>query len=211
MVSKSTTRPTRRFEVGAIVTWPVVVDAELRAGKYELRCALDPDVLASLSDDTWSVATTPPKHLVVREARTARELTTFSWKRGQQALNEGLVDEAIVNFRRARDLDPTSPGRHLNLADAYLVKGDFESAEASYTAGLDQARLKAEGPASQRLHPESRVVSRLIQGLAAVHVERGDDALARQARRQFGLGGEDEWLLGVKAQVERLRAKRVRP
>lgn len=48
--------------------------------------------------------------------------------RGFELSNKGLYNEAIEEYKKAVELDPTSSVYHNNLAFAYLIKGDYNSA-----------------------------------------------------------------------------------
>jgi len=64
--------------------------------------------------------------------------------RGKEALLSGDLDEALVQFRKARDMDVENPTVHLNLGIAFKLKGDHLSARAA----LEKARsLDKDGPA----------------------------------------------------------------
>jgi TolB-like protein/Flp pilus assembly protein TadD len=53
-----------------------------------------------------------------------------SW-RARSLAQQGRYDEAVAEARRAIDLDPLSPGRHIALAELSLQLGDYEQAIAS--------------------------------------------------------------------------------
>jgi TolB-like protein/Flp pilus assembly protein TadD len=53
-----------------------------------------------------------------------------SW-RARSLAQQGRFDEAVAEARRAIDLDPLSPGRHIALAELSLQLGDYEQAIAS--------------------------------------------------------------------------------
>ena len=53
-----------------------------------------------------------------------------SW-RARSLAQQGLFEEAVAEARRAIDLDPLSPGRHIALAELSLQLGDYEQAIAA--------------------------------------------------------------------------------
>ena len=63
--------------------------------------------------------------------------------KGKEALLAGDLDEALVAFEEAVDMDPENPLVHLNLGIALKLKGDHDTARDA----LEEAqRLDPEGP-----------------------------------------------------------------
>ncbi|HKX10380.1 MAG TPA: tetratricopeptide repeat protein [Stellaceae bacterium] len=107
----------------------------------------------------------------------------------------GRFDEAIAGFRRTIALDGPTPDRLYNLAEAYRVSGDFQSALDAYnqTLGIDPSYIDA------------------YQGAAGIAKEaaeraraRGDSASAQQMRKLaahylLGLGHAHLRVSGVAA------------
>lgn len=56
---------------------------------------------------------------------------------GEAYLEEGRLDEAVVAFQRARDLEPTAVNVYTNLGDAYQKLGLLEEAEEEFLTALE--------------------------------------------------------------------------
>ena len=65
-------------------------------------------------------------------ARHAR----FHLERGRDLLNDGLVAEAVQNFREATQLQPNDPNAHAALAGALERQGDFAQSRAEAQTAL---------------------------------------------------------------------------
>ena len=62
---------------------------------------------------------------------------------GEKYLSEEKYDEAIVALRRAIEINPNNPEAYLKLADAYIAKGDTQSAIQALELGLTRTNSEA--------------------------------------------------------------------
>ncbi|XP_062930230.1 tetratricopeptide repeat protein 16-like [Mobula hypostoma] len=63
------------------------------------------------------------------------------YEKGKTLVNMGLMEEAIISFNKALNLDPRRKEFHLRKAEAYLYIGDFQSSVLNYrmASNLDPA------------------------------------------------------------------------
>ena len=57
---------------------------------------------------------------------------------GEKYLKEENYDEAIAAFKKAIEIDPNNPEGYINLADAYLAKGDTQNAISALETGYER-------------------------------------------------------------------------
>jgi predicted O-linked N-acetylglucosamine transferase (SPINDLY family) len=115
------------------------------------------------------------------------------------AAQRGRLDEAIAGFRRTIALDGPTPDRLYNLAEAYRVSGNFQSALEAYNQALgidasyvdayrsgaamlkesvEHARAAGDGAAELRLR---RIAAHYLVGLGQANLRTNDVRAAEQA------------------------------
>jgi tetratricopeptide (TPR) repeat protein len=120
------------------------------------------------------------------------ERTTAFNNRGVIALDEGDVDAAIADFSRAQQMGDNGPMVRINLARAWMLKGDLDKAQA-----LAEQVLKESGEDKSAL---------LLLGIVEAKRDRLDAAEAR-LRRALGI---DPTLVQARSKLGEILQKRGR-
>ncbi|MBI4785495.1 MAG: tetratricopeptide repeat protein [Chloroflexi bacterium] len=78
----------------------------------------------------------PTRAVIPTSAATATPLTATHTTMGIQYAKEGKLDQAIAEFKKAIELDPTNPSYHRNLGSAYYAQGKFNDAVAAFEQAI---------------------------------------------------------------------------
>jgi Tfp pilus assembly protein PilF len=141
--------PTRRkASVGNGETVPATYDFDWTAN--DVPCASRPDQPKKAQETA-----APPDS----EPATAGEYLD----RGNARLNARAYDDALADFKEAAKLNPASDMAVADMAVAYALKGDFQSARADIDAAL-------------KMNPD-QIVARDAQGIVALRHNRWQEAI----------------------------------
>ncbi|MDX2115675.1 MAG: tetratricopeptide repeat protein [Planctomycetota bacterium] len=112
-----------------------------------------------------------------RERSTERSQTSDAYaSQARDLRTEGREDEALALLSRAIELNPTLTVAHLEMADIYEERGDYDLAERSYAtaAGQEPANFSAQFGHGRVLHLLNRISEAVRAYLRALAI-RPDD------------------------------------
>jgi tetratricopeptide (TPR) repeat protein len=83
-----------------------------------------------------SPAQSPTRTVAPTRAATATSLASSHTVMGIQYYKDGKLDQAIAEFKKAIELDPTDPANYRNLGTVYLTQGKLSESVAAYEQAI---------------------------------------------------------------------------
>ena len=106
-----------------------------------------------------------------RRSANAQERAMVS--RGQQYVQQGLLDSALAAFDMALEANPRSVDAHVGIGDIYEIKGDYATAAEKYKVAqkLDPGAFKPTYKLGLMYHLLNRVKEAVTEYLAALAID----------------------------------------
>lgn len=94
----------------------------------------------------------------------------------EQAVREGDLDQALVEFQKAIEVNPTLTSAHMGMADIYRMRGDYGRAEEKYarSAQLEPRNFDAQYYHGLMLHLLDRLTDAVQAYLKALSLRPND-------------------------------------
>ena len=123
------------------------------AGETDAALAAAPDAGAPHLAAAPPAAPEKKRPPVTTQAAMAHAVALTQIRRGEAALEQGNVDDALASFRSALDNEPTSPAAFRGLGMAYAMQGDDAQALQAYDRYL---RLAPRAPDAAEIRQSIR-------------------------------------------------------
>lgn len=162
------------------------------SGQWRITVTKEGYVSAYVDMPVSQIKTSPPQTLRMKNAAGAQGLRTHEVSRvlldqGTALLEEGKFDEALSAFEEFSSRYPEIYAARLNIATAYLKKGDLDRAASEFRGVLDKAVQVPGGTAMDK-----ETCLRALSGLGEVALKNGDFAAAQDSfRKALEISPED--------------------
>ena len=156
----------------------------LGSGTWRITASKDGYVSAYTDMPVSQLRTNPPLALTLKSVSEAQPQAAEGQGRplldeGQALLDAGRYDDAIAVYERFAAKYPEVYGIELNIATAFMKKGDLDRAETEFRQVLDRSGLGGQ-PAAK----DKETALRALSGLGELALKRGDLAVAQEAFRK---------------------------
>lgn len=153
--------------------------ANLGTGTWLVTASKDGYLSVSTEVQVSQIKANPPVRLTLLEARSSGARPSVETggellDRGNALLKEGRYDEALGAFEEFAARFPDVHAVRLNIASAFMGKGDLDRAESEFRAVLDR-----NGSTLEDLRREKDTSLKALAGLGEVALRRGDFGTAQ--------------------------------
>ncbi len=158
--------------------------AGMGSGKWRITVTKEGFVSAYADMQVSQLKSSPPLALTLKKASAAEVLRTDEAGRslldqGNALLDEGKYDEALAVFEQFSAKYPGIYGARLNVATAYLKKGDLDRAESEFREVLARV-VKVHGDVAK----DKATSLRALSGLGELALKKGDFEAAQKSFRE---------------------------
>ena len=158
--------------------------AGMGSGPWRITVTKEGYVSAYTDMQVSQLKTNPPLALTMQKVAGAQGLRTEEESRplldqGNALLEEGKFDEALAAFEQFSAKYPEIYAARLNVATAYLKKGDLDRAESEFRGVLAKV-VEVHGEAAK----DKTTSLRALSGLGELALKRGDFTAAQKSFRE---------------------------
>ncbi len=162
-------------------------------GQWNFTVSLEGYVSVSRVENVRQLATNPPLEFTLKKVTGINALLTDktgieSFDKANALVEAGRYDEAIKMYQEFMTKYPEVYQTRLNIAAAYVKKGDMAAAEQEYKAVLEKA-IPADGLSKK----DNTSAVRALSGLGELYLKKGDFETGQKYFAQaLAISPEDE-------------------